>query len=133
MFFIHAEKEANWLLHLYCVKQMIPYFFAAAHWNYAKYSTWYLSEDMFLRGEHVCRHEEGPWNAVFSEQFGEQTYIQYGKAKGGLVGITLSPDQVARWILSYCVCNTVFLSMDTMFKDEDSISVEGKESKKRHN
>lgn len=62
-------------------------------------------------------------NAVFSDQFGEQTYIRYGKARGGLVGITLSPDQVARWILSYGVRSTVSLSMDTMFKDEDSIRV----------
>lgn len=68
LLFIRAEREANWLLHLYCVKQMIPYFFVAAHWNYAKYSTWYLSEmkallpkeaqDMFLREEHVCLHED---------------------------------------------------------------------------
>ena len=34
-----------------------------------------------LSGEHVCRHQEGTWNSVFSDQFGEQTYIRYGKAK----------------------------------------------------
>ena len=56
---------------------------------------------------------------MFADQFGEQTYIRQGKAKGGLVGMTLSPDQVARWILSYHVCNTVSLAMDGMFQSED--------------
>ena len=33
--FIRAEREGGWFLHLYALKRMIPYFFAAAHWNYA--------------------------------------------------------------------------------------------------
>ncbi len=33
--------------------------------------------------------------------------------------MTLSPDQVARWVLSYHVCNTVSLAMDGMFVSED--------------
>ena len=41
---------------------------------------------MFHIGHHVCRHRDGSWNAVFDDQFGEQTYIRQGKAKGGLVG-----------------------------------------------
>ncbi len=41
------------------------------------------------------------------------------KAKGGLVGLTLSPDQMARWVLSYHVCNTVSQAMDDMFQDRE--------------
>ena len=37
MLFIRAEREADWPLHLWSVKQMIPYFFAAGHINYARY------------------------------------------------------------------------------------------------
>jgi len=97
--------------------------------EYARYGFWYLHEmqgalpdaakKMFMRGDHVCRHREGVWNAVFSDQFGQQTYIRYGKAKGGLVGLTLSSDQVAGWVLSYHICNTVSLSMDDMFQTND--------------
>ena len=50
------------------------------------------AEEYFLSGEHVCRPLEGIWNSVFSDQFGEQTYIRYGKAKGGLIGLTLSQE-----------------------------------------
>ena len=42
MLFVRAEREADWLLHLWAVKAMIPYFFAAGHINYARYGLYYL-------------------------------------------------------------------------------------------
>ncbi len=112
--FVKAERESDWLLHLYCVRRMLCYFFAAGHWQYARYATWHVmdivtanpeAQAVFAKGQHVCRHRDGVWNGVFSDQFGEQTYIRYGKSKGGLVGMTLSPDQVSGWILSSHICN----------------------------
>jgi hypothetical protein len=127
--FVRAEREGNYILHMYCMTRMVPYFFAAGHWNYARYITWHLIEfmtqldeealAMFYMGHHVCRHRNGIWNSVFSDQFGEQTYIRHGKAKGGLVGMTLSPDQLSRWVLSYHICNTVSLAMHDMFHDHE--------------
>ena len=35
MMFVRAEREADWPLHLEAVRQMIPYFFSAGHFNYA--------------------------------------------------------------------------------------------------
>jgi len=108
---------------------MIPYLFAAGHWQYSRYITWHVTEmrndlpdeaeEFYLKGQHVCRHRDGVWNAVSSDQFGEQTYIRYGKARGGLVGLTLSPDQVAGWVLSNNVCNMVSFAMDKTFDDID--------------
>jgi len=37
MLFVRAERVAGWPLNLLSVKQMIPYFFAAVHINYARY------------------------------------------------------------------------------------------------
>ncbi len=128
--FLRAEREGDWLLHLYALKRMLPYFFAAAHWNYARYILWHVLDlsqslpenilEAFLRGEHVCRHNSGTWNAVFLDQFGEQTYIRYGKAKGGLVGKSLSSEQVSEWVLSHHVCNSLSLAMDNMFDDKEN-------------
>ena len=128
--FIRAEREGNYVLHMYCLTRMVPYFFAAGHWNYARYITWHLIEfatqldhealAMFHKGQHVCRHRDGSWNGVFADQFGEQTYIRQGKAKGGLVGMTLSPDQVAGWVLSMHVCTMLSLAMDNMFDDQEN-------------
>jgi len=97
--YIRAVREGDWLLHLYALKRMQPYFFNAGHWNCARYTAWHLHdmttslpEDMwaaFLRGKHVCHHHSWVWNSVFLDQFGEQTYIRYGKSKDGLVGKTV--------------------------------------------
>ena len=47
-----------------------------------------------MAGAFVCRHQEGSWNGVSSGQFGEQTAIRIDK--GGLKGMTLSPDNGSR-------------------------------------
>ena len=96
-----------------------------------------LALQIHLRGEHVCHHRKGVWNAVFLDQFGEQTYIRYGKAKGGLVGKSLSDEQVAEWTLSHPICNAVSLAMDNMFDEtededqEDSTGRHKEEGKRR--
>ena len=36
MMFVRSEREADWPLHLWSVQKMIPYFFAAGHFNYAR-------------------------------------------------------------------------------------------------
>jgi len=57
------------------------------------------------------------WNSVFLDQFREQTYIRYGKSKGGLVGKTLSSEQTAVWVLYHHICNTLSLAIDGLFDD----------------
>ncbi len=69
--FIRAERTGQWHLHLYALERMVPYFFAAGHWNYARYMQWHLLEMRhdfpeeikvtFELGEHVCRHKDGVW------------------------------------------------------------------------
>ena len=65
-----------------------------------------------MAGAFVCRHQEGVWNAVSADQFGEQTYIRYGKFKGGLVGMTLSAEQVACRVRSFHLCQRVSHTFD---------------------
>ena len=60
-----------------------------------------MAKDDLLSGAFVCRHKAGSWNAMSADQFGEQTAIKIGK--GGLKGITLSPEQVAEWIDSLSI------------------------------
>lgn len=65
----------------------------------------------------MCRHKDGFFNAVWSDRFGEQTYIRHGKAKGGFVGLTLNADQVANWVLCSHLCTMLSLAIDNMFED----------------
>ena len=42
MMYVRAEREGDIGLHLYACRKMIPYFFAAGHWNYARDSLVYI-------------------------------------------------------------------------------------------
>ena len=73
LLFVRAEREGEWLLHLTSVKEMLPYFYAAGHHNYARHSSYYLRNmetlpcevlEKFMEGEHVTRHQEGYWNGI---------------------------------------------------------------------
>ena len=76
MIYVRAERETEWSLHLWAMQQIIPYFFAARHVNYARYGLYYLRSierlpenvlKRFLNGEHVMRHNPGVWNGIWSD------------------------------------------------------------------
>ena len=70
-------------------------------------------DDLLLSGACVCRHKAGSWNAVSADQFGEQTAIKIGK--GGLKGITLSPEQLAERIDSFPISAYVSYALDHLY------------------
>ena len=43
MLYIRAEREGDFSLHLYASKEILPYFFAAGHWNYARDGVAFIS------------------------------------------------------------------------------------------
>ena len=103
LLFARADREGEWLLHLKSVKEMLSYFYAAGHHNYARYGSYYLRNietlpcevlEKFMKGEHVIRHQEGYWNGIWSDMFIETTFMRYGKGPGGIVGVTLQPKVV---------------------------------------
>ena len=108
-------REGDFCLQQLTLERMLPYVFVAGHDHYARYMTQHLLEMQYLlpqtarselmAGAFVCRHQEGSWNGVSSDQFGEQTAIRIGK------GMTLSPDMVTEWIDSFPL--TAYIS-DTM-------------------
>ena len=121
--FIRSEREGDVLLREKCLKDMLPYFFAAGHHNYARYITIYLHEVKnlpenarrdLIEGCNVCCHSNGA-PAVSSDQFGEQTYIKLGKGSGGLKGISTNDEQVAVWINSFSICSHISLALDEIY------------------
>jgi len=110
MQYIRAEREGDWPLHLEAVQQMVPYFFASGHVNYARYGLYYLRSmegmpsevrDRFMKGEHVMHHIPGVWNGIWSDMFIETTFMRYGHSHGGIIGITLRPDTLKTWALTW--------------------------------
>ena len=109
MAYVRAEREGDWLLHVACVKAIMPYFFAGGHHNYSRLGLVYLRtiENLpenvlpyFLKGEHVMRHRAGLWNGIWSDQFIESTFMRYGHGRAGIVGLTLKPETLKTWALS---------------------------------
>ena len=127
MLYIRAEREGDWPLHLVAMKQMLPYFFASGHVNYARYGLYYLrsmeslgQEELskFMKGEHVMHHVPGLWNGIWSDMFIETTFMRYGHGPGGIIGITLKPEALKTWALSLHICSCL---------EQDIISLVGKE------
>ena len=90
MMYICAEREGEFGLHLHCCKKMIPNFFAAGHWNYARDSIVYLRSiekmptnllNRFMNGEHVIRIKDGLFNGIWSDMAIETMYMKVGKGK----------------------------------------------------
>ena len=139
MQFIRAEREGEWALHLHACKEMIPYFFAANHTNYARYGLYYLRRmerlppdilKHFLKGEHVMRHQDGIWNGIWVDMLIETTFMRYGKGPGGLIGVTLNPETVKKWALSLHTCNNVLRDFDTIRNQKDIVKTYHKEELK---
>ena len=130
MMFVGAEREGDWPLHLASYEQMLPYFFAAGHVTYARYGLCYLREmerlpqevlSHFTKGEHVMHHSAGSWSGIWSDMMIETTYIRYGHAPGGIVGIALKPETLKVWALSLHACSWLESDLDDM-TDEDTES-----------
>ena len=105
MLFVRAEREADWALHLWAVKEMIPYFSAAGHVNYARYGLYYLRTmerlptevlTRFLKGEHVMHHKSGFWNEIWSDMYIETTFMRYGHDPGGLISLSIFLHQLSK-------------------------------------
>ena len=54
---ISASREGNWVLHLACARQMLPWCFAYDNTNYARYMSVYYSDMTSLPQEHPQVHE----------------------------------------------------------------------------
>ena len=110
MMFVKAEREGDFALHLLCCRRMMPYFFAAKHVNYARYGICYINTmeklppevlNQFMNGdEHVMRHQEGIWNAIWSDMMIETSYMKIGKGPAGVIGFTTSSTTMSVWAKS---------------------------------
>ena len=107
---------------------MLPHFFAAGHVNYARYGLCYLREmerlpqevlSHFMKGEHVMYHSDALWNGIWSDMMIETTFVRYGHAPGGIVGITLTPETLKVWALSLHACIRLVYGLVEM-TDEDT-------------
>ena len=132
MKYVRAEREADWPLHLASVHEMMPLFFAASRFNYARYGLYYLREmeamakvvrQHFVKGEHTMHHNAGLFNGIWSDMAIETTFMRYGHVHGqsGVIGITMRPETLKTWAYSLHACNTVVINLDQKRTQEQHV------------
>ena len=110
--FVRAERTGNWNLHIYTIKQMMPYFHAAGHFPYAKSAHLYvqlmsdldskLSPDDFEKfcklGYFTIRRSDRFWSGIWSDMTIEQILMRNLKVSGGLThGRGLTESTLGLW------------------------------------
>ena len=111
--FVRATREGNWPLHINSVWSMLPWFFAYDRVNYSRYLTAYWWEMIRLPFTHPAAHEQlvhgefgvqryrsSSFAQVAVDQCIEQTINRDTKTSGGIVGFSLKPGAVQRWIVT---------------------------------
>lgn len=129
--YILAERDSDWPLHLLCLNDMLPLFFAAGHFNYARYALYYARSmenmpavilDRFMKGEHTMHHNEGIHNGIWSDMAIETTYMRYGHSTGGITGITLKEETLKVWAYSRHACCEIVNNLNVM-RDEEPTTI----------
>ena len=136
MLYIRAEREADFSLHLYASKEMLPYFFAAGHWNYARDGVAYvrMMENLpvgllvgFLNGEHVIHLQKGWWNGIWTDMAIETSYMKLGKGPTGVIGITTNEKALKVWANGHHLCGEVLTELSSLRGETNSPVLKHKE------
>lgn len=110
--FLRATRQGDWQMHLQCVRELLPWMFAYDRTNYCRYLSAYLCEMILLpkthpeaysqmeAGEFCVQRGSNAFAQVPVDQALEQTINRDTKVSGGIVGISLKPSAVQRWMLT---------------------------------
>ena len=129
LLYVRAEREGEFALHLYACKQMLPFFFAAGHWNYARDGVAYVRTmerltnsllDPFMEGEHVIHLNKGMWNGIWTDM-GIETYMKIGKGPAGLIGVTTNARSVQIWANGHPLCSEVLTKLERLRNKGDDV------------
>ncbi|CAG9814961.1 unnamed protein product [Phaedon cochleariae] len=136
--YIQAERMGDWNLHLECVRDMIPYFHAAGHLNYAKSAHLYLQDMLSLEmkmdpdeyhkftteGYFTIRRTDKFWSGIWSDMTIEQVLMRAMKSYGGLTrGRGVTDSVLSRWIVGM-LCLQHICDQIEMFTDVRSATSE---------
>ena len=107
---IRADREGNWMLHVFTVQAILPLF---AVFDYLRWCSLYL-EDMvklpkpapdvyasFLAGKFVVKRTSGLFNSVGTDMCLEQTINRSQKSSSGIIGSSRRKQCVSQWELIY--------------------------------
>ena len=101
------------MMHLQCTKNIIPWLLAYDWIHYSRYLSVYLCEMLCLVQSHPAAHQQmirgefavqrsasASFSQVPVDQALEQTITRDMKTSGGIIGFSLRPGAVERWMLT---------------------------------
>lgn len=110
---IRASREGNWMLHLACIREMIPWCFAYDKLNYARYLSYYYAIMSQLPADHPEVHDHflqggfsvqigsrNPFGRIPVDQTIEETVNKDTQTPGGTKGFSLRPGAVNKYYLT---------------------------------
>ena len=123
--FIVAERCGDWNGHLLCAQQMIPFFHASGHFQYAKCAHLYVQDMLDLTTNHpdvleqfvekgyfAINRSGSPGAGCWSDLVIEQTLMRSLKSSGGRTrGRGISDSVLAKWVCgssaAAAICSSV--------------------------
>ena len=110
MIFVRCQREGNFLLYLETLIQMVPWFFAMDHQNYARWISIHIKDMIniktvnpdvyakFLQGCFVVTKTSRRFSAIPLDQAHEQNNALI-KGDGGAIGLTENAAALRRWMV----------------------------------
>ena len=110
---LRASREGNWMLHLACIRQMIPWCFAYDKINYARFLPYYYATMTQLPVSHPEVHANfmqggfavqigcrNPFGRIPVDQTIKETVNKDTQTAGGTKGFSLKPGAVSKYYLT---------------------------------
>lgn len=107
--YICSSRTGNWELNLFAKTCLLPLLFATNRSTYAKYMSYLVLESKqlpsdiangFSEGLFVEKLTKGQFNKVWIDYVLETTENKSLKGSGGIIGLTLRDNALARWFLA---------------------------------
>jgi len=109
---VRSTREANWRLHMESLLELLPWFFAYDRTNYSRYLSVYLLDMLRLPATHPAAHEQliagdfavqrskgNKFGRIPQDQAIEVTINRDTKTRGGIIGMSLNPAAVFKWMI----------------------------------
>ena len=108
---VRSLRTGDFKLYMQCLSQLLPWFFALDHANYARWLSVHVRDLTMLEKRHpstfvefwaggfVARKTKRPFSAIALDQAHEQCNAVV-KGDGGAVGLTNDPSALRRWMVS---------------------------------
>ena len=125
--FVHASRVGKWCVYQSSKASLLPLLFATARSNYAKYMPVMLLamtqlpeqvEHAFQEGIFVAKLTEGNFNAVWLDYTLEVTENKALKGSGGIIGLRMRGDALARWFLARPIAAKYSMNFHNSCKSE---------------